>query len=260
MNSFWLASLLALLIGLNLSFLVGALVWFVKITNAVPFESVKVFHKDLFLALYCSLFLSMIFRLLCLFPLTIWPFGPLPPQSQLWWRPHKELCFDWSAGQSAGVLNPSKCEASFSVNLHQANLQPNLLLLNFRLHFNPTPTFLGITFDRTLSFSKHVSSLKAKFFPRLKALHCISAPSWAPLRNFSLFCIKLFLRPLLTYVSPGWFPFLIVTNITKLEHASTKRLVAPSPAASRPPLFLFSSLSVSTSLMSHPDSFYSLIL
>ena len=62
-------------------------------------------------------------------------------------------------------LNPSKCEASFfSVDPHQANLQHNLLLLGFRLRFNPTPTFLGIlglfNFDRTLCFSKHVSSLK----------------------------------------------------------------------------------------------------
>ena len=31
--------------------------------------------------------------------------------------------------------------------------------------FHPTPTFLVVTFDCTLSFSKHVSSLKAKFFP-----------------------------------------------------------------------------------------------
>ena len=74
-------------------------------------------------------------------------------------------------------LNPSKCEASFfSVDPHQANL----LLLGSRLRFNPTPTFLGVTFDRTLSFSKHVSLLKAKFFPRLKALRCISASSWGP--------------------------------------------------------------------------------
>ena len=79
-------------------------------------------------------------------------------------------------------LNPSKCEASFySVDPHQANLQSNLLLLNSRLCFNPTPTFLGVTFDRTLFFSKHVSSLKAKFFPRLKAFYCISASSWGPL-------------------------------------------------------------------------------
>ena len=79
-------------------------------------------------------------------------------------------------------LNPSKCEASFfSVDPHQANLQPNLLLLGFRLRFSPTPTFLGVTFDRTLSFSEHVSSLKAKFFLCLKALRCISAFLMGPL-------------------------------------------------------------------------------
>ena len=51
-------------------------------------------------------------------------------------------------------LNPSKCEASFfSVNPHQANLQPNLLLLGSRIRFNLTPHFLGVTFDGTLSFS-----------------------------------------------------------------------------------------------------------
>ena len=65
-------------------------------------------------------------------------------------------------------LNRSKCE-----DLHQANLWPHLLF-NSRLRYNPTPTFLGITFHRTLSFSKHESSLKAKFFPRLKALRYIS--------------------------------------------------------------------------------------
>ena len=78
-------------------------------------------------------------------------------------------------------LNPSKCEASFfSVDPHQANLQPSLLLRGSRFRFNSTPTFLGVTFDHTRSFTKHVSLLKAKFFPRLKAIRCVSAPSWGP--------------------------------------------------------------------------------
>ena len=95
-------------------------------------------------------------------------------------------------------LNPSKCEASFfSVDPHQANL----LLLDSRLRFNPTSTFLGVTFDRTLSFSKHVSSLEAKFFPRLKALRCISASSWGP----SLFCINLFFGPFSLTLYPDGF-------------------------------------------------------
>ena len=99
-NLFSLASLLALLIGLHLSFLIGTLVWFIKITKVVSFESVKVFHKDPFLALYFSLSSLMIFQPLCLLPsaalfmLMIWSFGFPPPWSPLWWRPHKELCFN----------------------------------------------------------------------------------------------------------------------------------------------------------------------
>ena len=75
-----------------------------QIHKSRSFESVEVFRKDLFLALYFSLSPLMIFRPLCLLPsaalftLTIWPFGPPPPRSPLRWRPHKELCFDWSTG------------------------------------------------------------------------------------------------------------------------------------------------------------------
>ena len=138
-------------------------------------------------------------------------------------------------------LNPSKCEASFfSVDPHQANLQPNLLLLGSCLRFNPTPTFLGVTFDRTLSFSKHVSSLKAKFFPRLKALRCISASSLGPSKESLSVLYKSFLRPLLTYASPGWFPFLSATNLTKLErlHRAASRAITGCLSSSPIPLLL----------------------
>ena len=139
-------------------------------------------------------------------------------------------------------LNPSKCEASFfSVDPHHVNLQPNLLLLGSRLRFNPTPTFLGVTFDRTLSFSKHVSSLKAKFFPRLKALRCISASSWGPSKESLSLLYKSFLRPLLTYASPGCFTFLSTTNINKLErlHRVASCAITGCLSSSLIPLYFF---------------------
>ena len=83
---------------------------FFKITKVVILESVEVFRKDSFLALFFFFYLIMIFRSLCLllsaalFTLTIWPFGLPPPRSPQQWRPHKELCFDWNAGLSAGVF------------------------------------------------------------------------------------------------------------------------------------------------------------
>ena len=136
-------------------------------------------------------------------------------------------------------LNPSKYKTSFSVDPHQANLQPNLLLLGYRLRFNPTPTFLGVTFDRTLSFSKHVSSLKAKFFPRLNALRCISASSWGPSKESLSLLYKSFLWSLLTYASSRWFPFLSATNLTKLErlHRAASRAITGCLSYSPVPLF-----------------------
>ena len=123
---------------------------------------------------------------------------------------------------------------------HQANLQPNVLLFGSRLRFNPTPTFLGITFDRTLVFSKHVSSLKAKFFPHLKALRCISDFSWGPSKESLSFLYKSFLRSLLTYASPGWFPFLSATNLTTLKslHRAASRAITGCLSSSPIPLLL----------------------
>ena len=124
-------------------------------------------------------------------------------------------------------LSLSKCETSFSVDPHQANLQPNLLLLHSCLCFNPTPTFLGVTFDCTLSFSKHVSLLKAQFFPCPKVLCCISASSQGPSKVLLCVLYKSFLWSLLTYASFEWFPFLSAASLTKLErlHQVTSRVI-----------------------------------
>ena len=181
----------------------------------------------------------MIFRLLCLLPsaalftLTIWPSSPSVPTAV---EATQGALFElerWSEYRCL-PLNSSKCEASFlSVDPHLPNHHPNLLLLGSRLRFNPASIFLGVTFDRTLSFSKHVSSLKAKFFPCLKALCCISASSWG-------LPYTAFLRPLLTYASPGWFPFLSATNLTKLErlHRAASRAITGCLSSSPIPLLL----------------------
>ena len=140
-------------------------------------------------------------------------------------------------------LSPSKCEASFSANPHQANLQLNLLLFSSLLHFNPTSTFLGVIFDCTLFFSKHVSSLNAKFFAGLTALCCISTSSWGSSKEAPSLSLlyKAFIWPLLTYVLPGWFPFVCVTNITKLEclHRMASRAITGCLSSSPIPFLLF---------------------
>ena len=158
-NSFRLASLLALLVGLNLSFLTGTLVWSFKITKVVPFESGEVFHKHPFLVLpFLSLSVSssIIFRPLCLLPsaalftLMIWPFGSPPPPSPQRWRPHKELCFDWSAGWSTGVF--------LSI---QANVRPSFS------RWIPTKLISSLTSSVSIPFQLFLGSFSTALFPFL---------------------------------------------------------------------------------------------
>ena len=146
-----------------------------------------------------SLFINDLL-LLCLLPsaalftLMIWPFGPPRSRSPLRWRPHKELCFDWSAGLSTGVFLSIRANVRppssqwILTKLTSSPTSPYSTPASISI---PLQSFFGSPSTALFSFTKHVSSLKAKFFPRLKALRRISASSWGP----SLFCIKLFFSP-----------------------------------------------------------------
>ena len=125
-------------------------------------------------------------------------------------------------------LNPKKCESFFfSTDPHQATFEPRLNVLGFPLLFNPTPKFLEVTFDRTLSFGAHVQSLCSKFYPRHKALRSIATASWGPTKESLSLLYKAFVRPVLTYASPGWFPFLCNTATNHLEvlHRAACRVI-----------------------------------
>ena len=119
-------------------------------------------------------------------------------------------------------LNPLKCETSFfSLDPYQSRIQPSPYILNTPLKFNPHPTFLGVTFDRTLSFKHHVLSLRKKFHSRFCAFGSIASASWGPLKESLYTLYKAFILPILTYASPGWFPFSSPTQITSVERMYT---------------------------------------
>ena len=98
---------------------------------------------------------------------TIWPFSPPPSRFPVRWRPHKELCFDWSADLSTGVflliranvrsLSSQWIPTRLTSSPTSSYSAPASVLIQLQL-------FLGVTFDRTVFFSNHASSLKPKFF------------------------------------------------------------------------------------------------
>ena len=89
--------------------------------------------------------------------------------------------------------------------------------MGFALLCNPTSKFLGVTFDQTLSFGAHVQSLRSKFYPCHKALRSIATASWGPTKESLSLLYIAFLRSVLTYATPGWFPFLCNTTTNHLE-------------------------------------------
>ena len=109
-------------------------------------------------------------------------------------------------------LNPKKCESSFlSTDPHQATFQPRLNLLGIPLLFNPIPKFLGVTFDWG---SRPIPVFQILFTPQSPSLHshCLLGSH----ERISLL-YKAFVRPVLTYASPGLFPFFCNTATNHLE-------------------------------------------
>ena len=172
------------------------------------------FRKDPFLALYFSLYSLMIYRPLCLLPsaalftLTIWPFGPPPPRSLLRWRPHKELCFDWSAGLSTGVF------LSIRANVRSRSSQ----WIFTKLASSPTssysaPASVSILLQLFLGSPSIALFLFLSMYLRWKpSFYHVSRPyavsllhHGAPPRSPSLFCINLFFGPFSLTLHPDGF-------------------------------------------------------
>ena len=155
----------------------------------------------------------MIFRLLCLLPsavvftLTIWRFGPTL-RSPLLWRPHKKLCFDWSAGMSTGAF--------LSI---RANVRPRSSpWIPTRLTSSPTSSysapasvlvplqlFLGSPSTALFPFLSMYLRQRPSSFHVSRPYAVSLLPHGAPLRSPSLFCINLFFGPFSPTLHPDGF-------------------------------------------------------
>jgi len=74
------------------------------------------------------------------------------------------------------------------------------------LSFNSVSKFLGMIFDRSLSFGSHVHFLHTKFFPNFQGAPFHSRIRWGPSKESLSQLYKSYTSSFMT--SPGWFPFL----------------------------------------------------
>jgi ribonuclease HI len=102
-------------------------------------------------------------------------------------------------------INASKCESIlFSKDPGDSQKVLNFTLCNEDIPFNPTPTFLGVVFDRTLSFGPHIANVKDKMKKRLNTLRALTGTSWGCQREDLRILYVAFVRSVMEYCGGAW--------------------------------------------------------
>ena len=122
-------------------------------------------------------------------------------------------------------LNAAKCEvAFFSMDPGEAGWKPTVTLNNIVLALNKTPTFLGVVFDRTLSFGPQVESLKKKVGSKCNLLAMVASREWGWSSESLKTVFQATVCSALNYCGAAWQPWLTETNIKALDTCQNRAL------------------------------------
>ena len=118
------------------------------------------------------------------------------------------------------TLNTNKCEVSFfSLCTAEASWQPHITIRGLPLSFNAAPIFLGVQYDRQLTFSEHAKKVCQAMTKRTNILRALGGTTWGwqPVDLRTIYIATQ--RPLAEYGSQAWAPWLSKSNLGKLESA-----------------------------------------
>ena len=125
----------------------------------------------------------------------------------------------WSARWKL-QLSAEKCEcAFFSTNSHEAKWRPSITIEGRPLKYNPTPTFLGIKYDRQLTFGGHVEEVTKKVKRRSQAIRKLGNTDWGYEKEVLRGTYIAVGRSVIEYAAPAWIPWTSKTNLENLEAA-----------------------------------------
>ena len=99
----------------------------------------------------------------------------------------------------------------------ERNMQPRVTLNSVDIPYNPSPTILGVTYDRGMTFAAHTDRVNAKAKTRLNVLRALTTTSYGHSKEHITQVYKQFIRPVITYAHPAWYPDIAATHIKKLQ-------------------------------------------
>jgi ribonuclease HI len=131
---------------------------------------------------------------------------------------------EWSRKKKM-MINVSKSEVAVFTNCtNEAKWRPNIKMLGNDVPFNPSPKFLGVYLDRSLSFQEHVTQTTKKASTRLRILACLASKEWGWSKlNLKRIFMATY-RSVLDYAGAAWQPFLSNTQMKKLDVCQNKAL------------------------------------
>ena len=124
----------------------------------------------------------------------------------------------WSCNHKL-ILNPAKCVASFiSTDPHEAKWIPSITINDQIIPVNKFPSFLGISYDRTLSFRTHAEIVKTSVLCRTRILASLATKQWGWSRKSLVRVFKATIQSVLHYCGAGWQ---WLTMVGQVEFADT---------------------------------------
>ena len=130
----------------------------------------------------------------------------------------------WSKEKKMDI-NVEKSEITFfSTDTKEAKWRPNIKALGKDVPFNPTPKFLGVHLDRTLSFAEHVKVVTEKVKSRNRMLASLTSKNWGWKKKAMKKVYTTMQRSVMDYAAAAWQPWLSKSQFQKLETAQNSSL------------------------------------
>ena len=134
------------------------------------------------------------------------------------------VVFRWSQEKKL-MLNLGKCEVSFfSTDTHEAKWQPCVKVGATSLKFTPNPVFLGVMYDRTLSFRPQAERTAASLSKKTRLLSALAGSEWGWDGDLLRRIFQSVLLGSSSYCGAGWKPWAAKSTLGVLDKAQNRGL------------------------------------